>query len=280
MPAIIGHLVIMLTVSTAVLLLFRRQITAPVGRLVLDLKGQQSNDLDIPVKLARSLEYPDELFELAQAINLLRSNLHSYLKERDLLVGEIHHRIKNDMGFITALLSLQAEQSGSPEVKQAIHEASQRISVMARIYEWLYRDDNFLEVAIKPLVEQLVGDLQHLSALSPGSISLAVAGLSVPTRLSVNIGIILNELLTNAIKYCRPAPGQLRVDIDIGWGASHESIEVRVVDNGPGMPEDVLNGSRRGYGLTIVHALVQQHHGTMVLKNDNGSVVVISIPVS
>ncbi len=279
-PAIVGHLLIMFTVSAAVLVLFRRQIANPVGGLVMDLHDKGRGGLEVPIRLSRSVEYPDELSELVQAINSLRSNLHAYLKERDLLVAEIHHRIKNDMGFVTALLSLQAEQSDSPDVKQAVQEASQRVSVMARIYERLYGDDNFLEVAIRPLATQMVEDLQQLSALPPGSIGLGVEDLRVPTRLSVGIGIILNELLTNAIKYGTPTTGGLHIDVGICMDMPSAAIEMKIADNGPGMHEDVINGNRRGYGLTIVNALVEQHHGTLVLENNNGSVVVINIPVS
>ncbi len=277
--SLLGHALGMLTVIAAVLLLFRYLVARHLESLALSLESGGHGDLDAPFRLHRRLDYPDELHSLVDAINAMRQNLHRYLKERELLVSEIHHRIKNDMGFIKALLSLQADLSESPEVKSAVKEASQRLSVMTRIYERLYGDENFLEVAVRPLAGKVVADLRELGKLPTGIIELAVDDFKVPTKLSVSIGIILNELLTNAMKYAFTTAEATRIDASIHTRVEEKTVELTVRDNGSSIPGDVIDGSRRGYGLTIVDALVKQHCGTLTLSNDGGSVVRVVLQV-
>jgi len=276
---VFGHILITLVVTLAVLLLFHNEIAKHLKRLSKDLHEGTNEALDSPIILRRKIDHPDELHSLIFAINQMRRNLHAHLKERELLVSEVHHRIKNDMGFVKALLFLQAEQSGSPEVKTAVQEASQRVSVMARIYERLYGDGNFIEVGLKPLAENVIADLRALSGLQPGSVELVVEDLKVRTKLSVAIGIILNELVTNSLKYAPETTEDLRIVVRICLDALGSSLEMTVSDNGAGIPEDVISGARRGYGLTVVGALVDQHNGTLKLCNDQGAVVSLVFPL-
>ncbi|MGD9940328.1 MAG: sensor histidine kinase [Clostridia bacterium] len=279
LPAFAGHILVIIAVTIIILLFFRKQIASPLESLAADLEQRTTAQLDIPLVLHRRVDYPDELQVLVGSINILRSRLDAYLKERELLVAEIHHRIKNDITFIKSLLVLQAGQTESPEVSLALNEAGQRVSVMARIYERLYGDDDFLEVALRPLVEQVIQDLLELSGLPPDCITMQVEEISLPTKLSLGIGIILNELVTNAAKYAVKSTATGHVTVTILVYAPENTIEMKVVDDGPGLPEDVVSGIRKGYGLTIVDALVAQHHGSIVFANESGSVVTVSLPL-
>jgi two-component sensor histidine kinase len=240
-----GHSLAMIAVIAAVLLLFRHLVARHLENLALALEGVTHGELEAPLTLHRTPGYPDELHSLVAAINLMRGNVHSYIKERELLVSAIHHRIKNDMCFIKAFLSLQADLSESPEVKTAVSEASQRLSVMSRIYERLYGDENLLEVAMKPLAVKVVADLRESGKLPDDAIRLESDDFQVPTHLSVSMGIILNELLTNAMKYAASPPEPMRIDC----------------------------------GPTIVDAPVKQHRGTLAMRNDGGSVVTVGFPL-
>jgi two-component sensor histidine kinase len=158
-------------------------------------------------------------------------------------------------------------------VHNAINEASQRVSVMARIYERLYSDANFREVALRPLAEQVVQDALELSPLSEEMISLSVEELTVPTRESLSIGIILNELITNAVKYAFSSDANPRIEVNIIRNHDFQSLDIRVADNGRGFPQDVISGERRGYGLTIVKEMTGQHDGILELRNDGGGII-------
>jgi two-component sensor histidine kinase len=278
-PAFAGHILVIIALTVIILLFFRKQIASPLESLAADLGQRNTARLDVPIVLHRRVDYPDELQVLVGSINLLRSKLDAYLKERELLVGEIHHRIKNDITFIKSLLMLQAGQTESPEVSLALNEAGQRVSVMARIYERLYGDEDFLEVALRPLVEQVIQDLLEMSGLPADCVSIQVDEASLPTKLSLGIGIILNELATNAIKYAVKPSSTGHVTVRLQVHASEETIEMEVVDDGPGLPEEVVSGKRRGYGLTIVDALVSQHHGSMAFANESGTVVTVRLPL-
>jgi two-component sensor histidine kinase len=279
LPTFAGHMLVMIAVTVIILLFFRRQIASPLENLAADLGHRGTAQLDVPIVLHRRVDHHDELHVLTGSINMLRSRLDDYLKERELLVGEIHHRIKNDITFIKSLLMLQAGQTESGEVRSALYEAGQRVSVMARIYERLYGDDDFLEVALRPLVDQVLQDLLDLSGLPPGCVTIQVEEVSLPTKLALGIGIILNELATNAVKYAvKPsATGCLAVEVLVL--ASGKTLEMKVMDNGPGLPEEVVSGVRKGYGLTIVDALVSQHRGSIAFANESGGVVTVRLPL-
>ncbi len=194
------------------------------------------------------------------------------LTEKETLLREVHHRIKNDMNFVRSLLSLQANEAKSEEVRDSLDEASNRVSVMGRVYERLYRGGTFRRVQLHELVEELVADLKSSSIPARIPVETEIDELTISTRESVSIGIIVNELLTNSVKYAADHSPEPRVEL-----ALRESEEGKVTlllrDNGPGLPERVLRKEELGFGLTIVSALVEQHDGTLAMRNEGGAVV-------
>jgi len=196
--------------------------------------------------------------------------IHRLLEEKESLLREVHHRVKNDLLLLRSLLSLHREYASSAQAQTAIGEAQQRIDAMAAIYERLYSAGNLETVDASSLIKTLT---ENLSRMLPGNgrgIECHVEELQLPRKLAVSIGIILNELLTNSIKHAL----QLRED-------PHARVVLRrrdgrtlcltVTDNGPGVPQEVVSGSVRGFGLTMVDALAAQHHGTMTISNEESS---------
>jgi PAS domain S-box-containing protein len=206
------------------------------------------------------------------------------LQERDLLLKEVHHRIKNDMLLVRSLLSLQAGRTSSEEAAGELSDAANRITLMSRIYERLYRSDNYESIRIRPTVLSIVSDL--LSGAGRGGISLEtdIEDRELSRKISIPVGIIINELVSNALKYAydaNPDP-RLRVGLEVNDGM----VEIEVEDNGPGMPDKFrrAEGSVEieavdSFGYTMIRALVTQHLGTISVADGRtrGTVVRVTL---
>jgi PAS domain S-box-containing protein len=229
--------------------------------------GFQSNGRDITEKVAADQRIRD------------------LLAEREVLLNEINHRVKNDLAFVGSLLSLQAWQNTDDDTRAALSEAADRVAVIARVYDTLSHTPDQEEVELKPLVEQLVLDLTMRTSGYHLRSEVAIDGLTVPIRLSVNIGIIVNELLTNAGKYAAGEFGATVVTITVAGPVPHDesgqALRITVSDDGPGFPERVIGKRQFGFGLTIVDSLVSQYEGTVDLRNaeNGGATIDVTLPL-
>ncbi len=207
------------------------------------------------------------------AIKAAEQRVGGLLAEKELLLREAYHRIKNDMNLVRSLLSLQAAASGNPDTRQALHSSASRISVIAQTYEQVYQSGDLQMVALRPLIDAVVQSLRQLTAVSGCAIHAQSDESTVPSRLSVAIGVIINELVTNAVKHAFGGMARPRIEIDVRR-AGADRIRITLQDNGSGFAPALLEGHSDGFGITIVRALVQQHHGTVAFSNRNGGRVV------
>ncbi len=245
--------------------------------------------------------------DITQRIEAER-RIQGLLEEKELLLQEVHHRIKNDMSILRSLLSLQAGESGNPETVQALEEAGNRVAVMAQVYQRLYAQGDVQHVDARSFVDDMVSELQSAAITHPVDVELAGEPFAISPRLSIALGIILNELLTNAAKYgasdggaseggtpaadepATASEGQAGSALAAsGHGASghalsvgirrddEEAVKLTVRDFGPGFPPAVVEEGRYGFGLTIASALARQYGGRLHLCNDNGAVATVTL---
>lgn len=201
------------------------------------------------------------------------------LREKELLMQEVHHRVKNDMNFVRSLLSLQATTSVNGELKSALQEAVNRVTVMSHVYERLYRGGDFYRVNVSQVVEGLVRDLGASTIPVGIQLSTECEECHVPTRISVSLGIIANELVTNAARHAFDRLDGASISLSLRRGAPGE-ILLLVEDNGRGIPDSVMCEGGYGFGLTVVTALVEQHDGEISMWNNGGGIVEVRLPVS
>lgn len=196
------------------------------------------------------------------------------LEEKEMLLHEVHHRIKNDMHVIGSLLSLQAAESKTPGESAALEEARNRVHLMRSIYDRLYTGEDFRSLEISLFLGDLLNELQGSYALT-GAVTLRkeLAELEVPVRISFPLGIIVNELVTNAYKYAFPddEKGEIQVTLTRRETESGSQLELIVTDNGIGIPEEIAAGRPMGFGLQIVDTMVRQHQGRWDIERDKGT---------
>ena len=200
------------------------------------------------------------------------------LEEKQLLLEEAHHRIKNDMFLIRSMLALQAARTEAGAGRAALEEAGRRVSIIGEMYSGLYRDGGFEWVPLSSVLHRTLSQLRNAS--EGVLIRITADSGEVAARPAVAIGIVVNELVTNALKHA--GRGESLREIVVCVEAQREAsntLLLRVRDNGRGFPELVLNGEGRGLGLDIIASMAEQYDGTVSLRNDEGSVVEVTLSV-
>jgi len=200
--------------------------------------------------------------------------VHAALREKERLLHEIHHRVKNNMQVISCLLDLQALSSGDPEVIKMAEESNKRIRAMALIHEKLYQSKDFSRINLGNYMRELAMELSHVYKINPQKIAISIKekkDVFLNMDRAIPCGLVLSELFSNACKHAFPGdrPGEIKVTID---ESSPREIKVVISDNGIGLPGKIDIQGPRSVGLYLVRGLVKnQLHGQLETRIDNGT---------
>ncbi len=191
---------------------------------------------------------------------------------RRLLLREVHHRVKNDLSIIGSLLSLQEHSSSEPAVQQALSDAENRVYIVSHIYDQLYRTEDVGRVRIRDVFETFTQQFTEVE------LTLVVEDLQLDRKVATPIGIMVNELVVNAVKYGRPRTGQPAIEVRL-YQDSDSVLHITVTDNGPGFPSH-NPAEFAGFGLSTVETLGSQFDGTVTIpQTDSGGAVEVTLRV-
>ncbi len=198
------------------------------------------------------------------------------LVEKDMLLKEIHHRVKNNLQLISGLLGLQSRDVSDPKAVEALHSGQNRVRSMALIHQDLYNNEELLAVNVKEYIGKLANGLfeAHENELSNVALELDVESVELDVDILVPLGLVVNELLTNTIKYAFPQQQSGKVKVHVQ--SKGDTLFVQVSDNGIGIPE--AKNRSRSFGMTLIHSLTQQLNGDFSLKNEEGTTAQLVIP--
>ncbi|MFK5972777.1 MAG: histidine kinase dimerization/phosphoacceptor domain -containing protein [Flavobacteriaceae bacterium] len=205
--------------------------------------------------------------------NLLRTHHRLYkskmalveqMKERDILLKEIHHRVKNNLQTVSSLLSLQSRNIEDVKMKHLIKSSQNRVISMAMIHEMLYMRDNLSKIEYKSYVQELS---EHLVRSIKGSDSKVVVNIDIDDiklnmDTAIPLGLLINETITNALKYGfkDDSKGEIRIELKKGNNADYV---LYIGDNGVGFSETITPNSTKSLGLKLIHNLAKQLKGSI-----------------
>ena len=207
---------------------------------------------------------------------LADERLRASLREKETLLKEVHHRVKNNLQIITSLLNLQAMSITDTEKRELFIMAQNRVRSMALVHEKLYQSDNLELIDFRSYLQQLINEIAMTYERSKGIDALEVESdeISLPINLAIPCGLIVTELVTNAVKYAFPPgwEGKPRIRISLR-SERNDMVRLTVNDNGIGMPATVNAEKSETLGLSLVNILVRQIEGTLNFSREYGTAI-------
>jgi two-component sensor histidine kinase len=204
-------------------------------------------------------------------LKVREEQLRASLREKETLLREINHRVKNNLQIVSSLLNLQLQSITDEKARALLQESRNRIYSMATIHELLYRRSEMETVAVKDYIDEITRYLMEVYELSFTTITIEkeIDDIELDMDEAIPVGLIITELVSNSIKYAFPETQEGTIFISL---KVHEnSVELVVRDNGVGMPETVLAREGHSLGLLLVQALVDQLQGTFSVDNRDGA---------
>ncbi len=190
------------------------------------------------------------------------------LHEKEILLSEVLHRVKNNMNIITSLLNLKKMSAKEEETKLALDDCKNRVYSMALVHENIYSSETNVGLNFKEYIENLVREIAYsFGGEVMFEIQFDLEDLQLDLNTSIPCGLIINELITNSFKYARSNEKPLIIQIELK--KREESIYMRIKDNGPGISDELLHSSN-SFGLDLIQGLSEQINGEMKITSVNG----------
>jgi two-component sensor histidine kinase len=216
------------------------------------------------------------LVGLAEIV-MFQMELGQKLRDAETIQQEVDHRVRNSLSQVQAILTLQARLSGSDELRSALEKARDRVSAVASVHDQLHRTGSLFDVNLKPFIERL--------ATSSGahgsqgiSISADIPSVRIPAREASNVGIVINELVANALRHGFDEEQQGTIAITGELRGSELQLSIR--DDGKGLPPDFDPAASSGLGMRLALMIAKQFGGQLTWSSTGrGSVFEFTVPV-
>jgi len=208
---------------------------------------------------------------------LAEEKIHASLREKEALLKEIHHRVKNNLQVVSSLLGLQSRSVADPEMRKMFRESQNRIHSMALLHECLYQSENLSQVNFPDYIRELAAHLFHSYGIAPERIHLRtnLDRLALNLDAAVPCGLIVNELVSNSLKYAFPdgREGEIRIELrELKNGVT----QLIVADDGVGLRSDLDWATTKSLGLRLVRTLAQQLGAKVEVTSQAGTEVQVT----
>jgi two-component sensor histidine kinase len=199
------------------------------------------------------------------------------LKEKEALLGEIHHRVKNNIALISGIIELQAIEIENENIRKHFLEIQNRISAISYIHEKLYQSNNFAKIDLKEYIEELVNSIiKFFSKNEDIKVNYDLDSIYVTTKHALPIALIVNELVTNSLKYAFNDPKIIgKMDLILKKNNDSDTISFTISDNGPGIPINIDISKSKSLGFKLLNIFTRQLKGSYQIKNEIGLSITI-----
>jgi two-component sensor histidine kinase len=211
------------------------------------------------------------------ALQKIIAERNAKLAERELLFRELQHRVNNDFALVNSLLDLQRRKSSDPETRRALEQAIGRIRSVARVHQHLYTLPDIGAIDIRQYLRDLCAALAE-ATLPPAGVYLRCHcdEAYMPRSRAIAVGLVTNELITNAVKHAFPEDRE--GDIDVRFEKTETGWCLSVRDNGVGFP--TAQQLKTGLGAGLIEEFVRQAGGTLSLESSNGTIARLALPAN
>ena len=253
-----------------------------IGEVVCQSRTGRQLEIEISAsELSLSPTHPSCIIALLRDITerkLAEARVKASLAEKEVLLKEIHHRVKNNLQIVSSLIDLQASETADETVREMFRECRNRVRSMAMIHERLYSAEDLARIDMAQYLSTLTNDLARSYAFSSPhrGLRLEVDQVFLDVERAIPCGLIVNELVSNALKYAfeSEAVGEIVVRLTPESGG----LELTVSDNGVGFPAEVDYRDTQSLGLRLVNSLVHQLDGEIDMPAGEGTSFVILFP--
>jgi PAS domain S-box-containing protein len=196
------------------------------------------------------------------------------LDEKELILKEVHHRVKNNLNTIYSFLTLQADSTGEPFARRALMDAGSRVQSMLLLYDRLYQSDSFgsmrVDLYLSPLIDQILEVFPNRESVR---VLKRIEAFSLDANRLQHLGVIVNELLTNIMKYAFVGKGEGEIIVEASSVGG--LVAVAIQDDGDGLPESIDFRHSNGFGLMLVEGLTKQLKGSVRIDRRGGTRIVL-----
>lgn len=213
-------------------------------------------------------------------ITNMNQELQKSVEEKEILLKEIHHRVKNNMEIISSLLTMQYRRVHDDEVKYILKQSRSRINTMALVHEFLYLGENLAYINLEDYIKRLIEDIKELyiSNNTYLEVDLNIDQLIFSTNRCIQVGMVLHELCVNSLKYAFKENRNNLLCIHIR--RSNDNIHLKIRDNGKGLDDISSLYKTDSIGMQLIHSIVEdQLDGTIEFKNNKGLECNIYFPI-
>ena len=209
----------------------------------------------------------------------IKNSLVSALAEKETYMRELQHRVKNSLAMITSLISLELGQSENPDVRRSLKTIEGRVMVLNKLYQLLYSGEGSSELPLDIYLKTIIGSITEGYGDSAGKVSIITEldNIDIDPKRATSIGIILNELLTNSIKYA--FRDRDRGTVNVALQMDGNRIKLKVSDDGEGLPENFDSELSGGLGLKLINLLTIQMKGEFRINSAGAPLFEIALPV-
>ncbi len=233
-------------------------------------------DITEQKKIEKSLRNFNE--KLEEEVQRRTEELNRSLREKEVLLKEIHHRVKNNMQVVSSLLFVQARNVKEPGIRNILLESQNRIRSIALVHEELYQSHDFEQINYTDYLKRISRHIFETFQAHPDQITLDISSdpVFMPIDKAVPCSLVVNELFSNSLKYSFPEgrPGWIRVSL-----SRDENYTLIFEDNGIGIPEEITFDTAKTLGFHLIKGLIDQLNGSVVLERAGTTRYIITFPV-
>ena len=255
-----------------------------IGR---DLAGCRADGSEFPIEIGLNpIDTESGVMVLASIIDIserrrAQQRLEDALREKTVLLNEVHHRVKNNLQVVTSLLNLQADHAGDPRLRAMLTESCGRVKAMSLTHQLLYERKDFSRLDLGDYLDRLVQSIRATYRATGGRIALRLdlplQAVHLDLERTIPCGLLVNELVTNSFKHAFPGDRCGEIVIQLRALAQGE-IGFDVADDGIGLPPGVDMASLSSLGLQLVPLFVEQLHGKLRIAREAGTRFSITFP--